>query len=114
MFAHFRDVVESRGGSRWLNTNFAENAHVGTCKTVYRAGNKQIATLQTQMASGFERRRVMHGHAVALGVDQDAVRWPGPPASAARALSVQRPPCVSLYAAALPSRGVPLQEARGR
>jgi CO/xanthine dehydrogenase Mo-binding subunit len=74
MFAHFRDMVESRGGSRWLNTNFAENAHVGACKTTYRAGNKHTATIQTQLASAFERRRVMHKHATELGVDQDAVR----------------------------------------
>jgi len=89
MFAHFRDMVESRGGSRWWNTNFAENAHVGTCKTTYRSGNKQVATLQTQMASTFERRRVMHDHAVKLGVDQDYVRCPGPPASAPGAPSAQ-------------------------
>jgi hypothetical protein len=89
MFAHFRDMVESRGGSRWWNTNFAENAHVGTCKTTYRSGNKQVATLQTQLASTFERRRVMHGHAVKLGVDQDYVRRPGPPAFAQRAPSAQ-------------------------
>ena len=36
MFAHFRDAVETRGGSRWWNTNFAENAHINACKTVYQ------------------------------------------------------------------------------
>jgi len=67
-------MIESRGGSRWWNTNFAENAHVAACKTTYRAGNKQIATLQQQLAAGFERRRVMHGCALTLGVDQNYVR----------------------------------------
>lgn len=79
MFAHFLDMVESRGGSRWLNTNFAENAHVGTCKTTYRAGNMQIDSIQQSCASNFERRRVMHKHATELGVDQDAVRPKRPP-----------------------------------
>ena len=74
MFAHFRDMVESRGGSRWWNTNFAENAHIDACKTTYRAGNKQIGTLQPQMASNFERRRVMHEVAASLNVEQNWVR----------------------------------------
>lgn len=74
MFAHFRDMVESRGGSRWWNTNFAENAHISACKTTYRAGNKQIATIQPQMASNFERRRVMHEVATDMGVEQNWVR----------------------------------------
>lgn len=76
VFAHVADMVTSRGGSRWWNTNFAENAHIAACKTTYRAGNKQVATLQPQMAQNFERRRVMHDTARDLGVEQDHVRTP--------------------------------------
>jgi hypothetical protein len=74
MFAHFTDAVESRGGARWWNTNFAENAHISACKTTYKAGNKQVATLQPQLAANFERRRVMHETATGLGVEQNHVR----------------------------------------
>ena len=76
MFAHFMDMITSRGGSRWWNTNFAENAHIGAVKTCYRAGNMQVATLQPQIAQNFERRRVVHEHARTLGVEQDHVRRP--------------------------------------
>ena len=68
--AHFRDMVESRGGSRWWNTNFGENAHIAAAKTTYRAGNKQAATLQLTMAKNFERRDVLHQKAVELNVHQ--------------------------------------------
>jgi hypothetical protein len=76
MFAHFVDAVESRGGARWWNTNFAENAHISACKTTYKAGNKQVATIQPQMAANFERRRVMHETAADLGVEQNHVCAP--------------------------------------
>lgn len=96
MFAHFRDMVESRGGSRWWNTNFAEHAHVKTCKLAYRAGNKQVATIQTQLAANYERSVVVHRVAIRLGVDQDAVRSPG---AHARSRALQ------LVCSAVPLRG---------
>jgi hypothetical protein len=92
MFAHFRDSVLSRGGSRWWNTNFAENAHIGACKTTYNAGNKQVATIQPQMAANFERRRVMHKAALELGVQQEHVRAHAQHTASAPGLPVERAP----------------------
>jgi hypothetical protein len=67
MFAHFRDMVESRGGSRWWNTNFAENAHIIAVKQPYRSGNKQAVNLQGQIASNYERKRITGEAARQLG-----------------------------------------------
>ena len=73
-FAHFRDMVESRGGSRWWNTNFAENAHIIAVKQPYRSGNKQAVNLQGQIASNYERKRITGEAARQLGVHQGQVR----------------------------------------
>ena len=92
MFAHFRDMVESRGGTRWWNTNFAENAHIIAVKQPYRAGNKQAVNLQGQIASNFERRRVAGEAARQLGVQQDHVRI----------VMARSPPCARSGAARWP------------
>lgn len=57
MFAHFRDTVLSRGGSRWWNTNFAENAHIGACKTTRGAAGLATAAQAPSSAARREQAR---------------------------------------------------------
>lgn len=46
--ALFVDAVESRGGARWWNTNFAENAHISACKTTAAAAAPRSARQRCQ------------------------------------------------------------------